>query len=185
MNKFIEILLRFYSLGDFYQGVLPKGELAVLHNDTYFVDYDLIKIKDFEIIGRRWSPPVYAIKNMVLYRKKCFDEIAIYDINDLDTVFKYEFRLRTNNSNVFHQVFGYDLRKQSFSILINEKESTMFGLKFDSNNHYDGGKELEVKDLNVTDLWVERFPIGNAPFKSSKVTYYKMYGQWLDEPLDE
>lgn len=119
-----------------------------------------------------------------LYKKESLDKIAINNINTLDTVFKYEFKLKMNNSSVIHAIFGFDLKRQSFSILINENESKMLGLNFDSNNHYDGGKALEVEDLYVTDLWVERFCIGDAPFKSPKVTYYKIYSQWLDEPLD-
>ena len=37
----------------------------------------------------------------------------------------------------------------------------------------------------IDSIWYERVPILDLPFNSPKITYIKMFGQWLDEPLNE
>ena len=36
----------------------------------------------------------------------------------------------------------------------------------------------------IDSIWYERVPVLDLPFNSPKITYIKMFGQWLDEPLD-
>jgi hypothetical protein len=38
------------------------------------------------------------------------------------------------------------------------------------------------KDEEIENIWEVRTPIEGFPFKTEKIVYLKMYGQWLDKP---
>lgn len=39
------------------------------------------------------------------------------------------------------------------------------------------------KDEEIENIWEVRTPIEGFPFKTEKIVYLKMYGQWLDKPM--
>jgi len=69
-----------------------------------------------------------------------------------------------------------------YSLMPNQDKdaATYFGLEYDrSNGMYNA---IWMKDEEIENIWEVRSPIEGFPYKTEKIVYLKMYGQWLDKP---
>lgn len=166
--------------------VFPSGRMAVYNGTTYYVDYKEVKIRDFEIIGGVWQPAQYCAENISIYNSTSRIIISKKNVNDIDA-FKYEFLL-LSSFNTRHYIYAYDPNHNCFSTIIdNEDTAKKIGIPYNSNDFYKTGNVYEYKfnDSLVEDVWIKRTPIYDIPCRVAPITYFKLYGQWLDEPLDE
>lgn len=166
--------------------VFPSGKRAVYNGTTYFIDYEEVKISDFEIIGMNSKSAQYSAENISIYNSTSRIIISKKNVNDIDA-FKYEFLL-LSSFNTQHYIYAYDHDHNCFSTIIdNEDTARKLSIPYNSNDFYKTGNVCKYKfhDSFVEDIWIKRAPIYNIPCRVPCVTYFKLCGQWLDEPLDE
>ena len=166
--------------------VLPSGRRAVYNRNIYFIDYEEVKIREFEIIGIKWKPTQYRANNIIIYNNISRINISKQIVNDIDA-FRYEFFL-LSSFGTQHSIISYDHVHNYFSTIIdNENTARKIDVPYNSNDYYKTGAVCEYKfnDSLVEDVWIKRTPIYDIPCRVPCVTYFKLCGQWLDEPLNE
>ncbi|MBE6339236.1 MAG: hypothetical protein E7069_00680 [Bacteroidales bacterium] len=190
MNRIINAYTRWSGITNpAQQKILKSGDYAIYNGQVYQISFDSQIVSPFRIEGIHYYKAIYKIYNITL-QDNDGNKIPITSISQLESVYHIStyiemsftsctVRGETNDGLLFVNVNGAQLEQIKEKILSHSQS------------------EIDAFDVCVSidkidSIWYKRKPLDEnflyaepIPFNSPKITYIKMYGQWLDEPLDE
>lgn len=169
--------------------ILKSGDYAIYNGEAYKISFDSQIVSPFRMEGVHYYKAIYRICNITL-QDYDGNKIPIDSISQLKSVYHIStyiemlgtscvIRGETNDGLLFVNINGAQLKQIKDKILSHSQS------------------EIDAFDVCVSidkidSIWYEREPLDKdflytepILFNSPKITYIKMYGQWLDVPLDE
>lgn len=169
--------------------ILKTGYYAIYNGHTYEIMFDSQKVSPFRMEGIHYYRAVYKIYNITL-QDYDGNKIPIDSISQLESVYYIStyiemlgiscgIRGETNDGLLYVNINGAQL-KQIKDMILSHSQSEIDAF------------DVCVSIDKIDTIWYEREPLDKdflytepIPFNSPKITYIKMYGLWLDKPLDE
>ncbi len=139
----------------------------------------------------------HIIGRYAVFDKKTYEINRASNIEFLNKYSNFEWVLRGNNEefpvnskqieSAFYvrtiaEVDGYECQvvgvdEKGCFMGASEESAEHFGI----DNISKGNPYFYRKEEEIENIWEERNPIEGFPFKTEKVVYLKMYGEWLDK----
>ena len=167
--------------------ILKSGDYAVYNGQVYKISFDSPIVSPFRIEGIHYYKAIYGICNITL-QDNDGNKIPIASISQLESVYHISTHIELSSTSC--SVRG---EANDGLLYVNVNGAQLEQIKDKILSH--SQSEIDAFDVCVSidkidSIWYEREPLGldysePIPFNSPKITYIKMYGQWLDEPLNE
>lgn len=168
---------------------LKSGYYAIYNGQAYKISFESQIVSPFRIEGIHYHRAVYKIYNVTL-QDNDGNKTPIDSISQLESV--YHISTHIDVQNITQVVFG---ETNDGLLFVNINGAQLKQIKDKILSH--SQSEIDAFDVCVSidkidSIWYEREPLDKdflytepIPFNSPKITYIKMYGQWLDVPLNE
>lgn len=167
--------------------ILKLGDYAVYNGQVYKISFDSPIVSPFRIEGIHYYKAIYGICNITL-QDNDGNKIPIASISQLESVYHISTHIELSCTSCYVRGEAND-----GLLYVNVNGAQLEQIKDKILSH--SQSEIDAFDVCVSidkidSIWYEREPLGSdynepIPFNSPKITYIKLYGQWLDEPLDE
>ncbi|MBR4620729.1 MAG: hypothetical protein IKO46_07075 [Salinivirgaceae bacterium] len=169
--------------------ILKSGDYAIYNGQVYKILFDSQIVSPFKIEGIHYYKAIYKICDITLQDYEG-NKIPIASISQLESV--YHISTHFELLNIKCDVFGEETDGSLITDINSEQLKVLKSIVLSYWQVEIDFFRVIIPLDKIDSIWYEREPLDKdflytepIPFNSPKITYIKMYGQWLDVPLDE